>query len=342
LALIRREKSNIVACPLELDGPKHELRRSSNSAPSSALTWGVINPIILLPRDSLTWHAKQMEMILIHEFAHLRRKDFASQLVSELVCAIYWFNPLVWLSARAMRDDAELAADEAVIRAGHRPSDYATELLHVAAKLSMNHQTLNRVGISNMKHPKIESRLQAVLSSTGTNRGITMVSILAALAVSGIAVTGIASLKLRQSDSKQDQQALALKRLKDLAFSTLVYAADYDEVLPSGKSTAQVEEVMLPYVRSKDMYKSPRKGAELKFNLKVAGMALKAIKKPATIQLWYESAPAGMDPIASFVDGHAKVLMSKNVPPQGENLNNLNPPILVQDKSGNWVVSGGK
>src|SRR5471030_2730928 len=112
-----------------------DLRICATSELPIPMTWGVIRPTIVLPRDADTWSDKRFEATLLHELSHVRRCDFATQLLAEFVCALYWFNPLVWLSARTMRSDAELAADEAVLHSGLKPSDYAAELLSLAADL---------------------------------------------------------------------------------------------------------------------------------------------------------------------------------------------------------------
>ena len=52
-------------------------------------------------------------------------------------CALYWFNPLVWLLAARLGVEAERACDDAVLLAGVPPTEYADSLLAVARSLSM-------------------------------------------------------------------------------------------------------------------------------------------------------------------------------------------------------------
>lgn len=298
--------------------PTHELRISTKPSPKTAMTWGVFRPTILLPMDSATWTSHRMEMILLHELAHVRRKDFVSQVLTEIACAIYWFNPLVWQSAHAMREDAELAADDAVIQSGIRPTDYATELLQLAANLSKGNLMLNRVGISTMTNSKIESRLTAILSSTACSstrraRGITLVSVLGALALSGLAVTTVASLKLHQDATPGQLKSEAMSRLKQLALATQLYANDYDYRLPNVASNKDAKRVIAPYLRNQDILKSPRLGAEFTFNLNMSGVDIRTLRSPAEDVVWFEATPKGLAPHAAYVDGHVNTITELNL-----------------------------
>ena len=53
--------------------------------------------------------------MLLHELQHYRYKDNISNYLLLLTGIFYWFNPLVWLAARAMKNDREIACDSAVL-----------------------------------------------------------------------------------------------------------------------------------------------------------------------------------------------------------------------------------
>jgi beta-lactamase regulating signal transducer with metallopeptidase domain/protocatechuate 3,4-dioxygenase beta subunit len=96
---------------------------------------GFWRPLVLVPAtlEPAAWPPSARAAMLRHETAHLERRDPALQALAEVVCAIYWFHPLVWLAARQLRLDREIAADDAVIRQGTRPSEYADLLIELAA-----------------------------------------------------------------------------------------------------------------------------------------------------------------------------------------------------------------
>ncbi len=103
---------------------------------SSPCTWGVLRPVLLLPTSGDAWPEAARHAALMHELAHIQRRDAISTLLSRLACALHWYNPLVWLAAARVRNLQERSCDDAVLRAGATPSDYAQFLLDVAAHMS--------------------------------------------------------------------------------------------------------------------------------------------------------------------------------------------------------------
>ena len=97
------------------------------------MTWGVWQPQILLPADCDSWSEERKRVVLLHELAHIQRYDSAWLLLTEVVRAVYWFHPLVWVLARQMTALRERACDDRVLAAGHTAVDYAEHLLHIAA-----------------------------------------------------------------------------------------------------------------------------------------------------------------------------------------------------------------
>jgi hypothetical protein len=246
----------------------------------------------------------------LHELAHVRRFDFASQTLAEAACALYWFNPIVWFCARTMREDAELAADEAALQTGIRPSEYASELLQIAAALGKRRPPFAHIGTHAMTQSKLSLRLQSVLSPAAGHRGLTTVQALAAVAVTVIVVPALANLRVTgQRDVPADQEkerVEALHRMKEVALATVMYAQDYDGVFPYAQQTATVAAITYPYAKSADCYQSPTQGGHFLFNLKLGGVDLTAIHTPMTVPMWYETLPkSNPNFCVGYVDGHA-------------------------------------
>ena len=103
---------------------------------ASPMTWGALDPVVLLPGDARGWDAEQRRMVLLHELAHVRRGDAAVQLVAQLAFAWYWFHPGVWWLASRLRAARERAADALVIAAGVRRSEYAAVLVAMADRVA--------------------------------------------------------------------------------------------------------------------------------------------------------------------------------------------------------------
>lgn len=169
-----------------------ELRSSLTEVPASAMTWGIARPIVLLPKDFSAWPKDRVEAIVLHELAHVRRMDCLSQLLSRFTCALYWFHPAVWLCARAMRAEAEQAADDRVLACGVAPSRYAEELLQFAATLGHRPLPLAQswgmsLGMPLMKKNKIETRIRSILNHRA-RRGTTSLQAIVALSVTTLAI----------------------------------------------------------------------------------------------------------------------------------------------------------
>jgi beta-lactamase regulating signal transducer with metallopeptidase domain len=102
---------------------------------AAPLTCGSRRPVVILPSDAATWSDADIHRALVHELEHIRRNDWALQLLARVTCALYWFHPLVWKLWRQFCLDAERACDDAVLtRAEH--TDYADQLVQLARRMS--------------------------------------------------------------------------------------------------------------------------------------------------------------------------------------------------------------
>ena len=98
---------------------------------ASPVACGVYQPFIALPASAPTWSAVDVERALAHELAHVRRRDVLIQGLARVICAIYWFHPLVWCCWQRLRLEAERGCDDAVL-AHFDATDYASQLLRIA------------------------------------------------------------------------------------------------------------------------------------------------------------------------------------------------------------------
>lgn len=95
------------------------------------LTWGVFKPVVIIPADAENWNRDECSSALFHELSHVKRSDFLFKILAHISCALYWFNPLSWFVFRLMGKEQEKACDELVLKAGVKPSTYATSLLSI-------------------------------------------------------------------------------------------------------------------------------------------------------------------------------------------------------------------
>ena len=109
--------------------------------PALLVTWGTIAPVILLPADAPGWSSDRIRLVLVHEFAHLVRRDWLIQLAGEVACAINWFNPLFWIACARLRRESEYACDDVVLDLGIGGTSYATHLIDLARTFSVHGRT---------------------------------------------------------------------------------------------------------------------------------------------------------------------------------------------------------
>ena len=136
------------------------------------MVWGFLRPVILLPADADQWQTERLRAVLFHELAHIKRRDWVMQMIAQVVCAVYWFNPLVWFAARWMRIEAEQACDDQVLNAGYQPTDYAQHLLDIVRNVKVA-SFASRAAVAIARSSKIEGRLRTVLAENLNRHPVT-------------------------------------------------------------------------------------------------------------------------------------------------------------------------
>lgn len=107
----------------------------------SPVITGWIRPRIYLPICLISdYEPEKIRYMLLHELQHYRHKDNLLNYLFLLAEIFYWFNPLIWIAARAMRNDREVACDSAVLNMLHTDSyqDYGYTLINFAEKISLS------------------------------------------------------------------------------------------------------------------------------------------------------------------------------------------------------------
>lgn len=121
--------------------------------------FGLIKPKIYIP-DGIS--DTDLQYILAHENAHIKRLDHAAKLLAMVILSVHWFNPLVWLGFKLMTDDMELSCDEKAL-GSYDVEDrkaYATTLLN----MSVRQNSLNLGGMLSFGESGIKTRIKGVLA----------------------------------------------------------------------------------------------------------------------------------------------------------------------------------
>src|SRR5574338_1107070 len=122
---------------------------------------GLVRPTVVLPAECDGWTADRRRAVLLHELAHVRRRDLVGHTVGRFACALYWFHPLVWTAAKRLRSESERACDDLALNCGARASDYAEHLLDIVT--GVRHHATPAVALAMARRKEFEGRMLAIL-----------------------------------------------------------------------------------------------------------------------------------------------------------------------------------
>jgi beta-lactamase regulating signal transducer with metallopeptidase domain len=193
------------------------------SEPPLLITYGVLQPRIILPAQARAWSRERLSVVLLHELSHVARGDWLAQLLGQAFRAVWWFDPLAWMAVRRLREESERACDEEVLRRGTPATDYATHLLDIAKSTAA--LRLDMTPAPAMVRPSgLERRVVALLRSrvlmTGesvrTRRAVAGSIVLAAILIGtfGVSAHSRAQFSGRVVDQSQTGVAKATVRLR--------------------------------------------------------------------------------------------------------------------------------
>jgi TonB family protein len=162
------------------------------------VTWGLLSPKLILPPAALQWPADRIRVVLYHELAHVRRGDWIVQLAAELLRAVYWFNPVVWIACGRLRHESEQACDDAVLNQGIDGTAYALNLVDIARDLR---QPLWMPAAAITRTSNLERRVRAMLDTRVNRRPVSRVACAATLLVLLMIAVPLGGLAATQTPS---------------------------------------------------------------------------------------------------------------------------------------------
>jgi len=111
-----------------------EARVVLSAACDAPLTAGIVRPVIVLPRDAPAWSDQRLRVVLLHEYAHLKRRDPLTQIFAQALMIFFWWNPFFWRLWSRLRLTREIACDDIVVGRVVYAERYARVLLDFARK----------------------------------------------------------------------------------------------------------------------------------------------------------------------------------------------------------------
>src|SRR6187399_1472695 len=177
-------------------GLRH-VRFLRGAAGTMPMAWGILQSSVVMPADADAWPADRVRVVLLHELAHVKRRDCLTHVVAQVACAVYWFNPLAWMAAKRLRSERERACDDLVLAAGTRGSDYADQLLDIARVMNAGRfpAVLAGASLAMAKPSQLEGRLIAILDPSVARRGMTRARAAAAVVTFAVVMIAVASVQ---------------------------------------------------------------------------------------------------------------------------------------------------
>lgn len=144
-----------------------------------------------------------LKHVLLHELCHFKQKDNFFSLLRNICCAVYWFNPLVWVAALASRDDSELSCDDRVLRyLDEKESlEYGHTLLILFSTCHKKVAILNTASAMANRKSRIKTRISMIINRPKTLKTVSV------LAVGLVVLLGVMTLTSAKADDQQHQGA---------------------------------------------------------------------------------------------------------------------------------------
>jgi beta-lactamase regulating signal transducer with metallopeptidase domain/Tfp pilus assembly protein PilF len=156
---------------------------------------GWLRPVILMPACAISGlSAEQLEAVLAHELAHIRRYDAVANLAQMAVETVLFYHPAVWWVSRRMRLERELCCDDLAVRACEDALCYARALT-VLERLRMGSMTAAPGAVDGSLRYRIERIVGMGRQEYGASRGAGVLA--AALVIAGLAI-GLHSARAQQ------------------------------------------------------------------------------------------------------------------------------------------------
>ena len=190
-AIVRRIGSSM--------GIRRKVRVLVASQESTPWTWGLFQPVIVVPREFRDWSRTEQTNALVHEIAHIRRFDFLTALLGQLCLTLNWFQPLAWLANRAMSREAEYACDDQVAAFGASGSEYASQLLRTAHAIA-GFPSPSPLVSAMAGRGGFAPRVSRILDSTIRRTAMSALTRYSVLAVGILVTVPLASLRSQPAD----------------------------------------------------------------------------------------------------------------------------------------------
>ncbi|MFJ5625079.1 BlaR1 family beta-lactam sensor/signal transducer [Peribacillus loiseleuriae] len=163
----------------------------------SPITFGIIYPYIVMPKDISTLSTNEMKCVFLHELYHCKRRDM---LVNYFMClsrTVYWFNPLVWYFLKEMKTEMEISCDYAVLKTLDKESHLKySEVILKFASLSQRTSSLLAASEISSSYKQVKRRIVTIVNFQVESHLLKMKSALVFIIVLAIILISIPSISI--------------------------------------------------------------------------------------------------------------------------------------------------
>jgi beta-lactamase regulating signal transducer with metallopeptidase domain len=167
------------------------------------LTYGIIKPVILIPSALIFQMSPgQLEAIIAHEMAHIKRNDYPVNLIQSVLEMVFFFHPVFWWINHEIKKQREMACDEMAVALGANPKDLAYGLANVI-NLAQNHAPEMAMAVAKKSNPTLEriKKIMGVKTSPTQPTTLTTVTMMITFILGATLLVGASDQKSQSSDN---------------------------------------------------------------------------------------------------------------------------------------------
>ena len=202
-------------------GIKQPVIFSQSDQTAVPLTFGWLKPVVLIPASLLTQLSpEQLEMIVLHELAHIRRADYLWSLGHSVAEVVLFYHPAYWYIARVLEREREFACDQMTVSLTQQPQAYARTLLQVATTTAPNY------GLAVSGNRGLSDRIKRIVTPAYGQSSTPVLPALVLIGILGVASVAFA-MQRQQFGSSDSPEAQA----PPVDSTDIDYGPSFEEVM---------------------------------------------------------------------------------------------------------------
>ena len=181
---------------------------------------GILKPVILLPVATINHlSVDQLEAILVHELAHIKRQDFLFNIFQTIVETVLFFNPFIWLISAIIRKERENCCDDMVVASTTDPMPYARAL----AILETNRYEANlALAVTGRNKKQLFNRIKRIMEMKKQNINYSQLGIAAMIIITIVFSLAIFTPSFAQKNKLKKDDADSSKTTRSYSYKKVI------------------------------------------------------------------------------------------------------------------------